>query len=257
MSNKKLWLEYCEEMRLFEVQDIINEIPADLSVPNILKAGCGSATHFQLRPNSKLVGIDISQEQLDRNSTLSRKILGDVQTYDLSGENYDAIICYFVLEHLDAPEKALKNFFRGLSNNGILIIVAPNLFSLSVLIAKFTPFWFHKFIYRTLLRGGHSTSRFPTKLRVSMTPRRVKMLAELCGLKVRYLRIYEGWNSWKLSRESRFMRAIYRISQILGKMLTFGKWDMLLSTYAIVVSKEVGMPFHKSCAYVKKKQPLM
>lgn len=239
-----MWDQYYQEMQLFEAQQVLDSLLANVPAPKILEAGCGSATHYQFKPHSTLVGIDISQKQLDHNKAISEKILGDIQTYDISGSNFDAVICHFVLEHLDHPEKALVNFIRGLSDKGVIVIVAPNLFSVGGLLAKFTPLWFHVFACRVLraLRGVKRTDvlnegLFPTKFRLSMTPSRVRAFARFSGLRIRYFHVYEGYEGWLLRRHSRFIWMFCKTAQVLVKALTFGKCDILLATYAIIMSK--------------------
>lgn len=237
----RMWEQYYQEMKLFETQQVLDSLLANIPAPKILEAGCGSASHYQLKPDSTLVGIDVSQKQLNRNKALSEKILGDIQTYDLSGSNFGAIICHNVLEHLDHPEKALVNFVRALSYRGVIVIVAPNLFSAKGLLVKFTPHWFHVFARRVLF-GDKRTDflndgPFPTPFRFSMTPSRVRAFARLSGLRIRYFRKYEGYEGWILRRRSRFIWMLYKTAQVLVKSLTFGKHDILLATYAMIMSK--------------------
>src|SRR5437763_13051988 len=70
----------------------------------VLEAGCGSSQRaewlFQVNPGSEIVGIDASPEAIEENLILTVKILGDIQTYPLGTNEFDLIICYFVLEHL-------------------------------------------------------------------------------------------------------------------------------------------------------------
>lgn len=234
MSRKGLWNQYYQEMRLFEAQEVIDKMLNDICAPKILDAGCGSASYFQFKANSKLVGIDISREELDRNKTLSEKILGDIQTYDLSGRNFDAIICSFVFEHLEHPEQTLMNFVRGLSDKGIIVIVAPNIFSFGGLVTRFTPFWFHKLVRRAL---SYKNPAFPTCYRFSMAPWRVKQFAVRLGLTIHYFRLYQDWWTYILMQRSRFMKVILKGLRLLFKILTLGKWDILLSTYTIIIGK--------------------
>lgn len=237
---------YSNEMRRFEVQRILDSVLAKVPAPVILEAGCGSASHYRFKTSSKLVGIDISQKQLDRNQTLSKKILGDIQTYDLSKFSFDVIISHFVLEHLDDPEKALANFVRGLSNSGIIVLVAPNLFSLGGVVVKSTPFWFHRFVHRILLHNKRTKNtdkeRFPTPFRLSMTPRQVMLFARSNGLKVRYFRMCEGYYTWKLKRQSRLAKVILKIIQGLVKIFTLGKLDILLETYTMILEQNSHVP---------------
>jgi SAM-dependent methyltransferase len=241
MSRKGLWNQYYQEMRLFEAQEAIDRSLTNVYAPKILDAGCGSANHFQFKTNSELVGIDISQEQLYRNKVLSEKILGDIQTYDFSGSEFDAIICSFVLEHLEHPEQALMNFVRGLSDKGIIVIVAPSILSLAGLVIKFTPFAFHKLVHRIL--SGHvraatvETRQFPTLYRLSMAPWRVKQFAEREGLTIHYFRLYQDYLTWKLCQQSMFMKALLTILRLLFRLLTLGKCDIFLGTYTVIIGK--------------------
>ena len=61
------------------VQSIIDSMPSGKKELRVLEAGCGSCSHIQLGRRSFVVGIDISKEQLGRNSTLNEKIKGDIQ----------------------------------------------------------------------------------------------------------------------------------------------------------------------------------
>jgi SAM-dependent methyltransferase len=221
-------------MRLFEAQQTIDKLLNDICAPKILDAGCGSANHFQFKANSKLVGIDISREELDRNKALSEKILGDIQKYDLSGGDFDAIICHFVFEHLEHPEKALMNFVRGLSDKGIIVIVAPSILSLAGLVTKFTPFWFHKLVRRALSDKNPS---FPTCYRLSMASWRVKQFAVREGMTIHYFRLYQDWWTYKLCYHSGFMKVILTTLRLLFRMLTLGKCDILLGTYTVIIGK--------------------
>lgn len=237
---------YSNEMRRFEVQRILDSVLAKVPAPVILEAGCGSASHYRFKPSSKLVGIDISQEQLGRNKTLSKKILGDIQTYDLSKFSFDVIISHFVLEHLAHPEKALANFVRGLSDRGIIVLIAPNLFSLGGVATKLTPFWLHRFVHRILFSDKQTnaadTERFPTPFRISMTPRQVMSFARSNGLEVRYFQMCEGYYTWKLKRQSRLAMVFLKAVQGLVKIFTLGKLDILLETYTMVLERNSHVP---------------
>ncbi len=241
MTKDGSWELYCKETQASKIQETVDKLLAAVPSPKILEAGCGSASHLNFKPNSRISGIDISQEQLNRNNVLAERILGDIQTYDLSGGNYDLIVCRFVLEHLSEPEKALSNFVRGLSSNGAIVIVAPNLFSIEGSASKFTPHWFHVFLCHLLFgdkrTGNTDEGPFPTPFRFSITPGRVKSLLEYNGLKTQYFHLYEGYRLWLLCKRSIFMKVIFKTTRSLIKMLTLGKCDALLGTYVIVVSK--------------------
>src|SRR5262245_53299164 len=83
----------------------------------IYEAGGGSASFLQ--PNllelANVTVLDIDEVQLQKNSYADRKVLGDVQTYAFPENSFDLIVCYNVIEHLDAPDRAVDLFFRSLA----------------------------------------------------------------------------------------------------------------------------------------------
>jgi len=238
MGSVDSWHQYCLETGCNEGQRVLDALLADSPAPRILEAGCGSASHFRFKPGARLVGIDLSQKQLDRNQGLSEKICGDLQAYDLSGGNYDAVICHFVLEHLDRPDRALANFVRGLAPNGAIVLVAPNPFSLFGLAAKLTPFWFHASFYRVFFGPRKGGGPFPTFYRLPMAPSRVLRWAARSNLKVEYCRLYLDYTTWGLGRKSRLTRWFLRALRAACKALTLGRLDPLLGTYTIILRRQ-------------------
>src|SRR5713226_2324160 len=113
-----------------ELQHIVDEYLIPERTFTVLEAGCGSMSQIQFGHNINLVGIDISEKQLERNPALDRKILGDLHTYPLCHSSFDIIICWNVLEHLQDPRKALDNLLNACKPNGLIILAFPNLFSL-------------------------------------------------------------------------------------------------------------------------------
>jgi 2-polyprenyl-3-methyl-5-hydroxy-6-metoxy-1,4-benzoquinol methylase len=73
----------------------------------VLEVGCGSNSQLKFTKSNEVTGIDISKDQLERNSYLKNKILGDIQTYNFESKKYDLVICWDVLEHLDKPKMAI------------------------------------------------------------------------------------------------------------------------------------------------------
>ena len=116
----------------------------------VLEAGCGSCSHIEIKSKAYFIGIDISLEQLERNSNLNEKIHGDIQSYNLPKRTYDIIICWDVLEHLPNPDKALSNFSAAIKDEGIIILTMPNVLSFEGVVTKLTPHWFHIWVYRNI-----------------------------------------------------------------------------------------------------------
>lgn len=55
----------------------------------------------------------------------------DIQNIDCPDEQYDIIICNHILEHVENYRKSLKEVYRVLKNNGLMILTIPTLWRLS------------------------------------------------------------------------------------------------------------------------------
>jgi SAM-dependent methyltransferase len=144
----------------------------------LLEAGCGSASNLRFGDNVRVVGIDISEKQLERNTMLDEKIPGDIQYYEFRPESFDVIICWDVLEHLPHPRLALRQFARAIKPGGIVILKLPNVLSIKGLVTKFFPHWLHVLAYRYFYgdknAGKEDTAPFKTYLRFAISAPAIK-----------------------------------------------------------------------------------
>jgi SAM-dependent methyltransferase len=202
----------------------------------LLEAGCGSASHFKFQPEVKSVGIDISQEQLDRNRAIQEQILGDLQTYPLPREEFDIVVCWDVIEHLSRPRDALKNMFAATKPEGLLILGFPNLGSFKGIVTKYTPFWFHELFYRFM---KYSSRPFKTYLRWAILPRNVRRFAENNGCSVVYCRLVEGGVTRKVRERLWPIHAFLTCGDFVARVLSFGRIPSLtLDGCALILQKE-------------------
>ena len=118
------------------LQEEINKLLSGREQLTVLEAGCGSVSHINIPNTGVMTGIDISEKQLQRNEQLTEKIVGDLQTYPLGQRKYDVIVSWDVLEHLDKPQEALENLFGSVADKGIIILAAPNIFSIKGIVTK-------------------------------------------------------------------------------------------------------------------------
>lgn len=205
---------------------------------NLLEAGCGSASYFTFPEVTRSVGIDIDPSQLERNTVLHEKILGDLQIYPLPEGKFDIVVCWDVIEHLSAPKRAFQNMAAALKPGGLLILGCPHLLSFKGILTKFTPFWFHEFVYR---RMHYSSRHFPTYLRLDILPDRLRHQAAECGLLVAYSAMIEGGLTKKLRREFAILNAAFLAIDFIWRAVTFRKRESL---------------FMDNCAFVFQKQPV-
>ena len=66
--------------------------------------------------------VDIDEGQLQRNKYAATKILGDIQTQAFPEGSFDLAVCYNVVEHLTAPDDAIRQFFHALVPGGLVFI---------------------------------------------------------------------------------------------------------------------------------------
>lgn len=152
----------------------------------VLDAGCGMHIAVELPAGAHVVGIDISEVALARNSSIDERVLGDIQRYPFPAESFDLVVCHDVLEHLEDPVAAARNLARVVKPGGELDIRMPILWSAKGLLTKLTPYRFHVWCYRTLFRidtaGRDGHAPFPTKLRI--TPGRLEKELAAAGLEI-------------------------------------------------------------------------
>ena len=218
-----------------EVGEIANSFLHGRSHIKLLEAGCGSASHVRFKANAYVVGVDISREQLEQNDTLQEKILGDIQHCLLPEEEFDVVVCWMVLEHLSKPKEALRNLFRAVKPQGLLILAFPNLLSIKGAVTKITPFWFHEVFYKFM---KYTSRHFPTYLRVAILPKNVTRLAHDNGFSVEYGRLVEDpiWN--KVRSRFRFVDLTFSAMESLTRFISFGK---------------VQSPLRDNCALILRK----
>src|SRR5229473_669354 len=232
------------DREIIKLQTFVDRSLSDRGAIKVLEAGCGSHSNIQMPQNtsSYLVGIDISEEQLQMNSVVNEKIVGDIQSYTLPSSEFDVIVCWWVLEHVSHPEKALDNFLRSMKEDGILILAVPNVLSIKGLITKYTPHWFHIWVHRSFWKffSVEGFTPFRTYLKFSISPASIRRYAAKNGLSIEYSSLYES----QAIREFRGKHKIVNIGWWLLiqtiKVLSFGKIDAEPTEFMIVLKKKKG-----------------
>jgi SAM-dependent methyltransferase len=202
---------------------IVDELLNGKKNIKILEAGCGSMSHFHHQKGSHLVGIDISQEQLDKNTYLHEKILGDLEGDDLPASAFDLIVCWDVLEHLPHPTLALKNFAHAAKPGGVILLASPNVFTVRGLVTKASPHWFKIWYYKRIcgVQDAGKPGNYPFEAfhRFAMSPPAIQRFAKHHGLSVELCR----FSNWKHPENSyMFFNIIWNSFNRLVKILTFG-----------------------------------
>jgi ubiquinone/menaquinone biosynthesis C-methylase UbiE len=80
-------------------------------------------------PSAECVGLEYNEELIKTCEDKSIKIIqGDAQKIPFEDNFFDVVYATALIEHLDQPMKMLKETYRVLKPNGILIVTTPNPF---------------------------------------------------------------------------------------------------------------------------------
>jgi SAM-dependent methyltransferase len=128
-------------LRSWHVRKALREWASVKSGPggqvNILDAGSGFGqyTYFisGLKLNSKILAVDVKQEQIDDCnaffSRINRKAVlfekADLTSF-VKKDFFDLILSVDVMEHIEEDEKVFSNFYDSLKKGGLLIISTPS-----------------------------------------------------------------------------------------------------------------------------------
>jgi SAM-dependent methyltransferase len=227
---------------LLRVHDILAaELPD--GVVEVYEAGGGSISFLppDILRRAQITVVDIDEEQLRKNGYAHNAILGDIQTHRFEPNSFDLVNCYNVIEHLPDVEAALTGFFHSLKPGGLALIAAPNPKSLSGVVTKYTPHWFHVWFYR-YVRGeknaglpGHAP--FPTHFHPLVTPSKLEAFARAHGLQVIYRKEYESPRFPEMRARKPVLAALLDTFAAAMNLLLPGLADTRHGDYHVILRK--------------------
>jgi SAM-dependent methyltransferase len=210
--------------------------------PRILEAGCGSGSNIVIPQNAHVTGIDISSEELDKNTVVKEKIIGDLETYKLLENSYDLVVCFDVLEHLNRPALAMASMASAVKPGGLLLLAFPNVHSLKAVVAKYTPLWFHSAINRFIYGKKADTPgyiNFPTVLDSSISPYKMEAFAENNGFDVELAELSQSGVQKRFFRKILVGQAGANLADLLVRIFTLGKLSVRESDCVFLLKKRV------------------
>jgi len=205
------------------LMQIIHDWEASRAALNVLEAGGGSLSYVNFDKPIRVTAVDISPEQLARNTYAAEKILGDLHTVALGTEKYDATVIWEVLEHVAHPRTVLARLSEATKPDGVIIIAVPNPASLQGFITKWTPHWFHVLVFRYAfgwkMAGKPGYAPFETVHHRDIRPSRMAAWAEANGLEVLFRVEYEGARRAHLRQKSPMIGACWDFALALGNLI--------------------------------------
>jgi SAM-dependent methyltransferase len=209
----------------------------------IYEAGGGSTSFLPLDVlrRSRVTVVDIDADQIRNNDYAQEAILGDIQTYRFAPGSFDLVICYNVIEHLPDAEAALVRFCESLKQGGMVLVGAPNPKSLSGVVTKYSPHWFHVWFYR-YVRGDKKAglpgeAPFPTFFHPLVTLLNLEAFANAHGLEVIFRKEYESPRFPEMrARKPRFAALLDAAAAVMNLLLP-GKADVRHGDYHVILRK--------------------
>lgn len=117
----------------------------------VLDAGCGEYNRLLDKSSiEKLIGCDIDSSAIRNNKDISEGIVADLENLTLSENDFDLVMSYDVIEHLDNPERFVESAARMLKRDGHIFVITPNRNSLFGFVAWLIPYTIKKIILKIL-----------------------------------------------------------------------------------------------------------
>jgi SAM-dependent methyltransferase len=209
----------------------------------IYEAGGGSTSFLPLDVlrRSHITVVDIDEDQVKNNTYAQATILGDIQTHRFAPKSFDFIVCYNVIEHVPDVEAALSGFCEAIKPNGLILIGAPNPNSLSGVVTKYSPHWFHVWFYR-YVRGDKKAglpgeAPFPTHFHPLVTLPKLEAFARAHGLQVIYRKVYESPRYPEMRLRKPLLAALVDATARAMNFFLPGKTDVRHGDYHVILRK--------------------
>ncbi|MBN1270995.1 MAG: class I SAM-dependent methyltransferase [Candidatus Aminicenantes bacterium] len=87
----------------------------------ILDIGCGKQKSKKTKPDDIVIGLDITKKGTEADITHDL----DVFPYPFQNNEFDMIICFHTIEHLEDIPQLMSELWRITKNNGIIKILTP------------------------------------------------------------------------------------------------------------------------------------
>lgn len=130
----KMVFKNMEDPQIIRDNWVINQLESIPENDSILDCGAGEQKYKSYCKHLKYLSQDFcefdgkAEVGLDKTvkwDTSNIDIISDIINIPVENESFDHILCTEVLEHINHPELAIKEFARILRKNGTMILTAP------------------------------------------------------------------------------------------------------------------------------------
>ena len=209
----------------------------------VYEAGGGASSYLPagLLARAKITVVDIDPTQIANNGYAETKICGDVQSYRLPPASVDLVTSYNVVEHLPHVDQALACFAEAVRPGGLIFIGAPHPRSLSGVVTKYSPHWFHVWFYRHV--RGHKRAGlpgeppFPVHFHPLVDPKHLKAFMAERGFETAYECVYEGPRYAEMRERKPLLAALVDAGSTLINIMLGGRVNVREGDYHLVLRK--------------------
>ncbi|TXG77489.1 methyltransferase domain-containing protein [Patescibacteria group bacterium] len=181
------------------LKDFVNNVvPKELKDgQTILDIGGGKrpfvGTEVSRRAGMKIIGLDISREELDQSpaGSYDKKVVGDIGSRNLPNtqKKADVVICEAVLEHVaDAPQ-GIQNIARMTAKGGVVLVYVPCRHAPFARLNQLLPQRVKKAALHKVFPESQHAQGFPAYYD-QCSPEEMRAIFEKAGLSVRETRKY-------------------------------------------------------------------
>ena len=151
---------------------------------SVLDAGCGfqNGLIVEYRGRFRAVGIDLDVHELQKNKDLDAKAAANCGAIPLRSNSVDLIFCRFVMEHMEDPGAAIREFFRVLKPGGAAVLTTVNVRNPAMWSVRFVPAWVRTAV-RAASFGPELGKNAPTFYRAN-TEAQIRSLLEGEGFRI-------------------------------------------------------------------------
>jgi SAM-dependent methyltransferase len=178
-------------------------IPGGASICEIGAGPLNQTSRF-LATIGEVHGVDIDDAVLGNDALASAHVVKD-DRFSFEEGSMDACVSNYVIEHVENPDRHLREVCRILKRGGVYIFRAPNRYHYVSLVARYTPHWIHELVSNKLRNLGEDAHEpYPTYHRLN-SRRQVMDAASRCGFSVAELTLIEKEPSYGMSNRALFL----------------------------------------------------